>query len=320
MTSAPKAFTFVDLFAGIGGFHQGCVQNGGICVAACEMDEGARQMYNENYGILPHPDIRTMKPIKGIDLVCAGFPCQSHSSLGLRKGLRDPRGKLFDNLCAFIHNSEPRLFVLENVKGLTTSSSFPAMIKKLELCGHGYTVEYKVLDSAHFGLPQHRERVYIVGSRMNNYDADLSFMSKLPLKIHTKTIRAIMDREASHDPTLACTIFTHATIFDPPKPTASGFLLRAKMSNFTNRKLFSSDGIIGTIATASPPPLYDESTKQIRHLSKKELMRCQGFPMSFKFPPQASRSFVVHYIGNAVSVNVVSVIIKHLTTTRAQRV
>jgi DNA (cytosine-5)-methyltransferase 1 len=299
-------FNFIDLFSGIGGFHQGCVKNGGKCIGACEINELARKIYEDNYGIIPHDDIKTLKSIKNIDLLCAGFPCQSHSSLGHRKGLRDSRGKLFDILKKYIYDNEPKVFLLENVKGLLSSNSgrsFKHIIESLE--DIGYTVSWAVLDSKNFGVPQHRERIYIVGHKTKLFN----FTNLLKYK-KTKTIKDIIDINPSKD--LYCDIFSPNDIFKKPVVTNIGFVLRAKLSNFTNRKLFSSNGIVGTIPTSSPPPIYDENIQKQRHLSITELKKCQGFPVSFKFPKNISRSVVVYYIGNSVTVNVISAIAKEI--------
>lgn len=300
-------FTFTDLFAGIGGFHIACQRNGGMCSLACEIDHVARDIYETNYGIKPHEDVRTLTPIEEQDLVCAGFPCQSHSSLGGRKGRKDARGKLFDVLREYIKTSRPKSFLLENVTGILSSNRgrmFKHVINSLK--DIGYQVSWTVLDSKHFGLPQHRERVYIVGHQNITFDFE-----QLRSQRKTKAIKDIMDKNTNFDD-LKCDIFNKSVIFDPPVPTKVGFLLRAKMSDFTNRKLFSSNGIIGTISTASPPPIYDERYQKPRHLSKVELKRCQGFPVMFRFPKGFSRSKVVHYIGNSVSVNVVSAIVRDM--------
>jgi DNA (cytosine-5)-methyltransferase 1 len=301
------AFTFVDLFSGIGGFHLGCVQHNGRCVAACEIDPIARQIYETNYNIKPHDDIRTLKAIPGIDLVCAGFPCQSHSSLGKRKGFNDSRGELFYILVEFIKKSQPKFFLLENVMGLVTSNkgeNFKIVIESLRETG--YKVTWAILDSQNFGLPQHRKRVYIVGNKDTSFD-----ISQLKAWRSPKTIvQDIMDEEVQEG--LHCNIFKGHEIYDPPHETVTGFLLRAKLSDFTNRKLFSSNGIIGTMTTASPPPIYDERHKMARHLSKTELLRCQGFPTTFIFPKSFSRTKVVHYLGNSVSVNVIYAVVKEL--------
>lgn len=311
-----RSFTFVDLFAGIGGFHQGCMKasrNTAKCILACEIDEGAASMYKKNYGITPHNDIRTLDGSKyfgKIDLLCAGFPCQSYSSLGHRKGLRDTRGRLFYNLCSFIESSKPKVLLLENVKALVNSPNFGTIISKIESLG--YDVCWGVFDTANFKLPQHRERVYIVAVRTGHKCFE---GLKRDFEILKNTVRPkvpmdrFIDANASMDPSLDFHIFDHLKLYDPPVATDAGFLLRAKLSNYTNRKLFSSHGLVGTIATGGPPPIYDERSKKIRHLSKKELLRCQGFPANFKIPQDVSRSYVVHYVGNAVSVNVVSEIV-----------
>jgi DNA-cytosine methyltransferase len=323
---AAPTFSFVDLFSGIGGFHIGCTRNGGVCRMACEIDADARAMYEKNYGIRPHDDINTLVAApQPLDLVCAGFPCQSHSTLGLRRGLRDRRGQLFNRLCEFISHAKPRAFLFENVKGILHSTRFDRLIAKLS--GLGYAVSWAVLDSQHFGLPQHRERVYIVGRRMSQGQQQQQqqqpfdfgdLMKQQQQRAHKRVfIRDILDPsidsiDAARASGVECTIFDDTPVFDPPKTTAAGFVLRAQRSNFTNRKLFSSDGILGTIATGSPPPIYDERHLLTRHLTCAELKRCQGFPASFRFPRDAARSTVVHYVGNAVSVNVVQAIVRSM--------
>jgi DNA (cytosine-5)-methyltransferase 1 len=112
-----KVLIICSLFSGIGGFYLGCEKNGGKCLAACDIDPIARQIYKSNYNIQPHDDIKTMKYINNIDLLCGGFPCQSHSTLGNRKGMKDERGKLFLYLKTYIEKTKPKVFLLENVKG-----------------------------------------------------------------------------------------------------------------------------------------------------------------------------------------------------------
>jgi DNA (cytosine-5)-methyltransferase 1 len=315
-------FTFIDLFAGIGGFHLGATSHGGVCITACELNPEGRAIYAANHKVRNnaiHDDIYTLMPVKNADLVCAGFPCQSHSTLGKRRGLHDKRGKLFVQLCTFIKASKPRAFLLENVKGLMSSTDFEkSIIKPLEECG--YSVSWSILDAKNFGVPQHRERVFIVGRRVSAGKTQainttpFSFKS-LATQMNHKTINNILDakyKDVYEKEHLECTIFDDAEMFKTPHETSTGFVLRAQLSNFTNRKLFSSNGIVGTLATSSPPPIYDEKHKIIRHLTKKELKACQGFPASFKFPPDMSRSDVVYYLGNAVCVRVISAIVKEM--------
>ena len=258
-------------------------------------------------------------------MVCAGFPCQSHSSLGKRRGLHDTRGQLFNQLCKFIKSSQPRAFLLENVKGLMSSTDFEThIVKPLTDCG--YVVSWHILDARNFNVPQHRERVFIVGCRKTSINNTKQFSFKSLATRHTrKNIENILDPKINSinssiyiNENLTCKIFENNVIsnasqlFNPPHETSVGFILRAQLSNFTNRKLFSSKGIVGTLATSSPPPIYDEKHKLIRHLSKNELKACQGFPNSFQFPKDMCRSEIVFYLGNSVCVKVISAIIKEM--------
>jgi site-specific DNA-cytosine methylase len=339
---AQRPVAFADLFSGIGGFHLGIRRaltgSRARCAVTCEIDEGARRVYAANLlangpdaATVVATDIRELSgaPYRGrLDLVCGGFPCQSYSSLGLRKGMRDQRGRLFNDLARFIGECQPRAFLLENVAGLLTAQKGAAFKKVSDtLSGLGYAVSHGVLDSQHFGLPQHRKRVYIVGRRVGNGTAgdgrappfDFSpLLAKAARNAERSPVvlRDILD-PGPPSADLDCDIFAPGDIFAEPVRTRTGFVLRAKLSNFTNRKLFSTDGICGTITTGSPPPIYDERYEKARHLSARELKRAQGFPAGYRFPAGApgaavSRSEVVHYVGNAVSVNVIAAIVAEM--------
>jgi len=331
-----RPVVFADLFSGIGGFHLGIRRAltgaRARCAVTCEIDEGARRVYAANLlrgeeATAVATDIRELSgaPYRGrLDLVCGGFPCQSYSSLGLRKGMRDQRGRLFNDLARFIGECEPRAFLLENVAGLLTSQKGAAFKKVSDtLSGLGYAISYAVLDSQHFGLPQHRKRVYIVGRRVANAATSFDFAPLLAKAARNAERRPVVLRDIL-DPgpppaELDCDIFAPGDLFAAPKVTRAGFVLRAQLSNFTNRKLFSTDGVCGTITTGSPPPIYDERYKKARHLSARELKRAQGFPAAYRFPTTdsaaratVSRSEVVHYVGNAVSVNVIAAIVAEM--------
>jgi DNA (cytosine-5)-methyltransferase 1 len=300
-------FTFVDLFSGIGGFHLGCAKNNGHCLAACDIDPIARQIYELNYNIQPYNNIKTLPYIKNVDLLCSGFPCQSYSTLGNRKGMKDERGKLFLYLKKYIQETKPTVFLLENVKGLVLNNNgkyFKFILNSLKSIG--YNVSWKLLNSKNFGLPQNRPRVYIVGHLNKTFD-----FTKLSQNNNTIKIKSILDKYPS--PKLYQNRFDNI-ILNPPLKLDSGFILRGKISNYTNMKLFSSDGIVGTLATSCPPDIYDERIKIERHLSKLELLKLQGFPVKFKFPDNFSRTNYVHYLGNAVSVNVIDAIVKEMIT------
>ena len=163
-----KGFTFVDLFAGIGGFHYGLTNCGGTCVMASEIDETATTTYEKNYGIAPKGDISKIEinEIPLFDLLCAGFPCQSFSNVGKKGGLDDPRGALIYEVIRILKGCKPKAFLLENVKGLTTHNkgkTFKYIVSQLEGCG--YNVYSEILEAKDYGVPQIRKRVFIVGVR-----------------------------------------------------------------------------------------------------------------------------------------------------------
>lgn len=156
---------YIDLFAGIGGFH--LALKGHECVYANEWDKNANLVYKEKFGTCDDADIRTINTseIPDHELLCAGFPCQSFSYAGKRKGMEDTRGTLFFEIARILKDKRPRYFLLENVKGLLSHDSGKTFQTILGvLTDLGYDVEWKVLNSRFFGLPQNRERVFIIGT------------------------------------------------------------------------------------------------------------------------------------------------------------
>jgi len=159
---------FIDLFAGIGGFRLGLERNGFKHVWSNDINKYASQIYTNRFGEANHVtgDIRTIDPrnIPSHDLLCAGFPCQAFSVAGKRQGFKDTRGTLFFEICRIAEHHRPSLLLLENVKGLLSHDggrTFATILEALEELGYWW--EYQVLNSKHFGVPQNRERVFIIG-------------------------------------------------------------------------------------------------------------------------------------------------------------
>lgn len=176
-----KSFKFIDLFAGIGGFHQAMHSVGGHCVFASELDKYARLSYESNYKeIAPNLfednyryfniDINDANPkdIPDFDICCGGFPCQAFSIAGLKRGFEDTRGTLFFNIANIVkykkeHKHAPKVLFLENVKGLKLhdkGNTLKVILNTLEELGYAYKVD--VLNAKYFGVPQNRERLFIV--------------------------------------------------------------------------------------------------------------------------------------------------------------
>lgn len=163
------AFTFIDLFAGIGGTRLGFESAGGECVFTSEWDPHAQKTYMANFGDMPHGDITKISAndIPDFDVLLAGFPCQPFSSIGKRQGFKHAtQGTLFYDVARIIEQKKPRSFLLENVPGLAThdnGNTFNVILNTLDELG--YTVFFKIMDSSKFGVPQQRKRMYIVGFR-----------------------------------------------------------------------------------------------------------------------------------------------------------
>lgn len=170
MNNGNKKLRFIDLFAGIGGFHVALEQLNFKCVFASEIRVGLSELYERNFGLKPNRDITkiNVSDIPEHDILCAGFPCQPFSKAGSQKGLKDARnGSLFDHIVQILDYHRPKYFILENVRNLETHDEGNTLYyikdqleRKLK-----YKIDHHVFSPHHFGIPQHRERFFIVGSR-----------------------------------------------------------------------------------------------------------------------------------------------------------
>lgn len=168
----PK-FKFIDLFAGVGGFRIAIQSLGGNCVFSSEIDRYAKQTYDLNFGEVPFGDITKIdeKDIPEHDVLCAGFPCQAFSIAGKRKGFKDEtRGTLFFDIARIIQAKKPKAFFLENVKGLKNHDkgrTLKTILKVLREDLGYYVPEPQIINAKDFGVPQNRERIFIVGYRQD---------------------------------------------------------------------------------------------------------------------------------------------------------
>ena len=177
----PK-FTFIDLFAGIGGFRMAMQNLGGKCVFSSEWDEQAQKTYFANYGDIPFGDI-TKEGTKiaipdNFDILCAGFPCQAFSLAGRRLGFEEARGTLFFDVADVIKRKKPKAFFLENVKGLKMhekGKTLQVILKILREDLGYYVPDPEIINAMNFGVPQHRERIYIIGFRKDLNITDFKY-------------------------------------------------------------------------------------------------------------------------------------------------
>ena len=166
-------FTFIDLFAGIGGFKMALNNNGGYCVGFSEINKDAITVYCDNFRVSPDSnfgDITKINELPQHDLLTAGVPCQSWSIAGKNLGFDDDRGQLWNDTIFLLQQSKPKAFIFENVKGLVDPRNKKALSYILErISKAGYYADYFVINSYDYGVPQNRVRIYIIGFREKIY-------------------------------------------------------------------------------------------------------------------------------------------------------
>lgn len=276
------SFKFIDLFAGIGGFHLAMDSLGGECVFASELDEPARKTYKENFEKTSpklfkngsfNNDIRTVSPedIPDFDVLCAGFPCQPFSQAGKKRGFDDnhksERGNLFFNIVDIIEAKKPKAFFLENVRGIVKHDNGKTfkVIREILEDELGYSFYFKVVKASDYGLPQLRPRAYIIGFRDEGILKGFSFPSEKPLK------------------------FNMSDVWEGDCSREIGFTLRVggRGSNINDRRNWDSYLVDG----------------EVKKIMPKQAKKMQGFPESFVFP--VANTQAMKQLGNSVAVDAI---------------
>lgn len=332
-----KEFKFIDLFAGIGGIRLPFQKLGGKCVFTSEWDKFAQKTYLANYGEVPNGDITKIKAseIPLHDILLGGFPCQSFSQAGLRKGFSDTRGTMFFEIQRILVAHRPKAFLLENVKQLrghdkgrtlqtildilsgNNETTLPEDIPLSEDARHAltdklnYSVDFKVLRAGDFGVPQNRERIFIVGFDKNYFGEDFDIKSLFNWPSPTNEITRVGDilEDVS---TLS---------IDEDKYTISDKLWaghqRRKLEhknkgNGFGYSLFNEDSVYTNTISAryykdGSEILIDQTklNKNPRKLTPRECAKLQGFPDSF-IVDAVSHGQIYKQFGNSVCMKVIS--------------
>ena len=310
-SSKNQKLKVIDLFAGIGGMRLGFQQAGFEVVYSNDVDKYACATYRKNFGAIDERDIRQVDPrtVPEFDILLGGFPCQPFSMIGKRDGLSDPRGQLFNEVVKFLNIRKPKAFVLENVRHLSRHNKGEtyALIKsELEKAGGGYKVVEKILDSKNFGVPQHRERIYIVGIR--NKDSHFEF-PELKQEFGDNKLKNILEKTVPEKYYLSQKYY-------------SGLLAHKKRhvnkgSGF-GCEILDPEGVSNTLVCGSMGRernlIKDKPVQKnkwgIRKLTERECARLQGFPDWFEIPVSTTQAY--KQFGNSVSVPVIREIAKAL--------
>ena len=299
-----KKLTFIDLFAGIGGFHYG-LNDFADCVFTSEINKKAREsyLYNHTTNIM-NTDITDIEPkdIPDHNILCAGFPCQPFSVMGKKQGVQDQKGVLIFNIINILKEKKPDCFFLENVKNLLAidgGNTFKQIIEELE--DSGYFVTYQVINSLrHGGVPQNRERIFIIGFKNKNHFSNFSFPPPIPLDI---TIEDILE-----SPEEVPIKLRHNT--PHLESMVAGYVYTNRYGNKLRRH--NVKGVCPTLLSSvntspSKGPLVRDSLGT-RRLTPRECLRLQGFPESFVFPEEITLTQRFIMVGNSVTVGVIRAI------------
>lgn len=306
-------FKYIDLFAGIGGIRIPFQELGGQCVFTSEWDSFAQKTYSINFGGEIAGDITLVQPesIPDFDILLGGFPCQPFSQAGLHKGFSDTRGTLFFDIERIIDKKRPKAFLLENVKqlkGHDRGRTFRVIEENLKALN--YSVTAKVLRAGDFGVPQNRERIYIVGFDREYFKLDEDFDFEFPEPPKTKTrLGDILESEVDEKYTISQKLYEgHLRRKEEHKKKGNGFgfsLFNAD-SEYTNTlsARYYKDG---------SEILIEQENKLPRKLTPRECARLQGFPEDFIIPVSDTRAY--KQFGNSVAVPVIRAIAKNMIAT-----
>lgn len=319
-----KKTTFIDLFAGIGGFRLGMEEAGFECVFSADSNKHAAAMYKENFGDEAFYDITKLNvdDIPDFDIMCGGFPCQPFSMAGQKLGFEDTRGTLFFDLCRIIEAKKPKALFLENVKNLTVHDSgktFKLIIKTLE--DLGYKVSYKLLDARNFNSPQSRERIVIIGVR----DTEEKFDFESIITSKPKPIKDFLDKKRKDFDFLKATEYTLVPLKSRKTQPKSGLIfsgyrnkalringIRENTENLSRshkqcNRIYSSEGSHPTLSSQESSGRYFIlHNKRVRKLTIEECYRFMGFPENFKLIGAKSSQY--NRIGNSICVGMVSAV------------
>lgn len=291
---------FIDLFAGIGGMRMAFERNGCECVFSSEWDVHAQKTYFRNFGDMPHGDITSIdeKDIPDHDILVGGFPCQPFSSVGKREGFEHPtQGTLFFDIVRILKEKKPRALLLENVVGLVNHDKGNTFrqIKETLKDELGYHIQSNVLDSADFGVPQHRRRIYIAGFKVADGDT-LDFKWPMPRDKKVGIGKFIESKETGYSISKHLQK-TYMYKVDDGRPQ-----IVDKNSDFPVKTLVSTYHKIQRLTGT----FVKDGETGLRLLSHNECKAIMGFPKDFEFP--VSRTQMYRQMGNSVAVPVVEAI------------
>ena len=310
-------YTFIDLFAGLGGFRIALESLGANCVYSNEWDVSVQKVYAENFGDTPEGDIRQVNEntIPNHDILCAGFPCQAFSISGKQLGFEDSRGTFFFDVARIVKAKKPKIVFMENVKNFATHDDGKTLeVVKGTMAKLGYTFYQKVLNAVDYGVPQKRERIYIVCFRNDLEINNFKYPKPFELTHHVEDF-VLEDEELVRD----LYVYRPDTYYNgindnqySNKPIRLGIVNKGGQGE----RIYSTKGIAITLS-AYGGGIFAKTggyliNGKTRKLHPRECARIMGYPDSYKICKSANQAY--KQFGNSVVIDVLQLIAMEIGT------
>ncbi len=306
-----KGMNFIDLFAGLGGFRITLESLGAVCVYSNEWDEPVKKVYYENFGDMPEGDITKVdeKTIPDHDILCAGFPCQAFSISGKQRGFEDSRGTLFFDVARIVKEKQPKVVFMENVKNFATHDNGHTLeVVEGTMKQLGYTFYPKVLNAVDYGIPQKRERIYMVCFRNDLNVSDFAYPKPFELTRHVEDFLLKDEREVEH--LYVNRTDTYMNGKEDNKYSNKPIRLGIVNKGGQGERIYSTKGIAITLS-AYGGGIFAKTggyliNGKTRKLHPKECARIMGYPDTYKICSSANQAY--KQFGNSVVIDVLQLI------------
>lgn len=310
-----EGMTFIDLFAGLGGFRLALESYGAECVYSNEWDKSVQEVYYENFGDMPEGDITQVdeKSIPNHDILCAGFPCQAFSISGKQRGFEDSRGTLFFDVARIVKEKRPKVVFMENVKNFATHDGGKTLeVVKGTMEELGYTFFQKVLNAVDYGVPQKRERIYMICFRNDLHISDFKYPKPLKLTRHVEDF--LLSDETMVEHLYVDRPDTYFNGVEDSEYSDKSIRLGIVNKGGQGERIYSTKGIAITLSAYGGGVFSKTGGYLIkgktRKLHPRECARIMGYPDTYKIcksPNQAYKQF-----GNSVVIDVLQLITREI--------
>ena len=306
-----EGMTFIDLFAGIGGFRLALESLGAKCVYSNEWDKAAQDVYFSNFGDIPEGDITKVdeKTIPSHDILCAGFPCQAFSISGKQRGFEDSRGTLFFDVARIVKEKMPKIVFMENVKNFASHDGGRTLeVVKATMEELGYVFFQRVLNAVNYGIPQKRERIYMVCFRKDLGITDFSYPKPFKLTKHVEDF--LLNDESAVKNLYVIRSDTYYNGIEDDSYSDKPIRLGIVNKGGQGERIYSTKGIAITLS-AYGGGIFSKTGGYLingkpRKLHPRECARLMGFPDSYRIAKNMNQAY--KQFGNSVVIDVLQYI------------